>query len=78
LDILKIINYEIPKSPKAIKIVIFILKLIMKVRVMKNKLKPINSTKKISTQIRNNSKTEIILTKKNANATLSNDFLPVE
>jgi len=45
---------------------------------MKNKLKPINSTKKISTQIRNNSKTEIILTKKNANATLSNDFLPVE
>ena len=45
---------------------------------MKNKIKPINSTKKIYTQIRNNSKTEIVLPKKNANATLSNDFLPVE
>ena len=31
---------------------------------MKNKLKPINSTKIISTQIRNNSKTEIVLPKK--------------
>ena len=45
---------------------------------MKNKLKPINSTTKISTQIRNNSKIEIVLPKKNTNATLSNDFLPVE
>ena len=45
---------------------------------MKNKLKPINSTKKISTQLRNNSKTEIVLPKKNANAILSNDFLLVE
>ena len=37
---------------------------------MKNKLKPINSTKIISTQIRNNSKTEIVLPKKKANTNI--------
>lgn len=45
---------------------------------MKNKLKPINSSKKISTQIRNDSKKEISLPQRIINPNLSNDFLPVK
>jgi len=45
---------------------------------MKNKLKPINSTRKPSSKINSNNKKEIIDAQRNTNPTLSNDFLPVK
>lgn len=44
---------------------------------MKNKLKPINSTKKISSKLNKNKK-ETINAEKNIKRELSNDFLPVK
>ena len=44
---------------------------------MKNKLKPISSSRKISSKINTNQK-EIILPQRNTNTILSDDFLPVK
>ena len=43
---------------------------------MTNKLKPINSTKKISSKV--NNKKEVINAEKTPKRELSNDFLPVK
>ena len=45
---------------------------------MKNKLKPISSTRKPSSKINSNNKREIIVAQISTNPTLSNDFLPVK
>lgn len=45
---------------------------------MKNKLKPINPQRKPSSKTKNNNTREIIISKRDNNKILSNDFLPVK
>lgn len=45
---------------------------------MKNKLKPINPQRKPSSKSKSKSKNEIIISKRDNNKILSNDFLPVK